>query len=296
MAEATQQWEAQEAAYDALIGLLEINAMIATGQSQGFNETEVAHKFKARLKHWKFQPVPPRSQLSLQIYAREYSYGGQSSTSTSTPTELPANTPEPTATPTNTTTPQPSATPLPTLTPTLISIPQFRDTFDTDFQPEWILEEDDEWAIVNGQLTSLSSNDFLNSLDETLRLGDETWANYRIELDFIRAPTIAHPCYLGFLITQENDELRYLHLWMSGTFAQVGRNGLFDSLTDGRIPDLQPPCKVRVEALGSLITLFIDDEQVYQSNVPGYKRGYVGLSCESDGALIDNFIVTPLEN
>lgn len=291
MAQATQQWEAQATTNAVLIESFDLQSQIATKQTTGIDATEAAILQSTREA---LQELLDEALTTLTPGARSTQVLPDVSPSTSTPT--PTHTPTIVSTPTNTITPLPSATLLPSLTPTPISIPQFRDTFDNGFQPDWVFNEE-YWAVVNGQLTNLSGSRFTNTsgLEDAMQLGDATWANYSVQLDFIRGPgSRFESCQLGFLITEENNRINYLTLLMLQNDVHLQRNGT--TIPDGSIRDLEVPYSVRINASGDQVTVYIDETQVLQSNVLGYNNGFVAIACTGFGGLIDNFVVTPLNN
>lgn len=203
---------------------------------------------------------------------------------TDAPTETPTATPTTEMTPTETLTPTLAATALPTFTPTPISIPQFRDTFDGDFQPEW-RKEDEKWAVVNGMLSSLT-------YDAEMYVGDETWSNYKVQVDAI---DIGYYCHLRLMTHLVDKDLHYVNIAMYSSYIDISKKtGRFESLPQGRITDISGPYTLLVTAKGNLFTIFINNEQIYQVNLPDFSYGYTGLACSDHANFLDNFIVEPL--
>lgn len=188
------------------------------------------------------------------------------------PTALPPTEAPPTTTPLPTV--KPTITPIPSLTPTPPSLPQFYDSFDTGLSPEWQLSDPTHWASVNSQLKSLSGNAWMI-------VGQDHWQDYTVELEVIDIPNTYTACRLKIL--------GGLSLTLSPSYNEVSwENGLNLS-----VENISTPYKLKLVTQGSLVTLFVNEVQQNQVNIPEYTSGKISLTCYYQGSIFDNFQVTP---
>ena len=121
-------------------------------------------------------------------------------------------------------------------------------------------------------------------------VGDETWSNYKVQVDLV--DVYLPKCDLILMAHEIEKELHYVNISMGNDEISIRKDGAL--LPQGAIKNLTLPYTVSVTAHGDILTVFVNDEQVYQVTLPDFSYGFTGLACDYDNGFLDNFIVEPL--
>jgi hypothetical protein len=176
-------------------------------------------------------------------------------------------------------------TPTPDHTPTPSRRFEFIDNFDSGLlHPDWQIDKQNEWTVVNKQLVSIS-----NEVD--IYVGDIGWNNYSVELD-INSQPIGGFLDIILMKTETTDlKLRFHHRDYLGIVWY--QNGM--EIPNTKLTDYKFPLSVRITAIDGLITTYIDGQYTNQFNAPNNQNGMFGIYSQYNGCTFDNIKVVSVE-